>query len=250
MIAFIALVVPAASLAQKTTLDQVDSLIAAGQVEQARVALDGWKKDNQPTARSTFITGRLATRAQDAEDAYLDVSLSYSGTPYAAAALLRLGQARIAAGDTKQAAVYLQRLIADYPRSEHRGAAEEWLTRAAPAPTPTPTRAPAQAPAPTRAPTRAPAPRTQAPSPALARFAVQVGAFRQVTGARETVRQLEKAGFAGARVITVPANALLRVRVGKFENLADASALAAKLKASGFSAALVYDVRSERAAGN
>lgn len=77
---------------------------------------------------------------------------------------------------------------------------------------------------------------------------MQVGAFRQIAGARETARQLEKAGFTGARLITVPSNALVRVRVGKFENLADASALAAKLKAAGFTAALVYDVRSEQPA--
>src|SRR5688572_4557892 len=116
-IAVIALLLPGALSAQTPTLNQVDSLIAAGHVEQARTALETWKKDNQPTARSTFMIGRLASRAQDAEDAYLDVSLSFSGSVYAAEALLRLGQARIAAGDTKQAGVYLQRLIADYPRS-------------------------------------------------------------------------------------------------------------------------------------
>jgi cell division protein FtsN len=77
-----------------------------------------------------------------------------------------------------------------------------------------------------------------------------VGAFRQIAGARETARQLDKAGYTSVRLVTVPSNALVRVRVGKFENLTDASALAAKLKAAGFSAALVYDVRSEHAAGN
>jgi cell division septation protein DedD len=251
VIAVIALMLPAASRAQKPTLDRVDSLVAAGQVEEARTTLEAWKKDNERTARSTFTTARLATRAQDAEDAYLDVSLSYSGSTYAAEALLRLGQARGAAGDATQATVYLQRLIADYPGSAHRSTAEEWLARMQPsaASTPVATPKPAspkpQPPAPRPPATATPAP---APAPALARFAVQVGAFRQIAGARETARKLEKAGFTGARLITVPSNALVRVRVGKFENLADASALSAKLKAAGFSAALVYDVRSEQPA--
>jgi cell division protein FtsN len=251
VIAVIALMLPAASFAQKPTLDRVDSLIAAGQVEPARTTLEAWKKENAPNARSTFITGRLASRAQDAEDAYLDVSLSYSGSTYAAEALLRLGQARMASGDSKQAAVYLQRLITDYPRSEHRATAEDWLTRAQPSAASTPVAIPKPAsPKPAspkpQAPVARPPAATPSPAPASARFAVQVGAFRQIAGARETVRQLDKAGFTGARLITVPSNALVRVRVGKFENLADASALAAKVKAAGFSAALVYDVRSEQ----
>lgn len=238
---------PCAASAQKPTLDRVDSLVAAGQAEQARASLDAWKKENQADARSTFLAARLASRAEDAEDAYLNVTLSYSGTPYAAESLLRLGQARMAAGDYKQAAIYLQRLISDYPRSEHRTPAQALLTHAkslAPAPEQAQTPAPAPAPAP-----KTPAP-SPAPAPAPARYSVQVAAFRELAGARTTARQLEKAGFANVRIVTVPSNALIRVRVGAFESLTDAAAHGAKIKAAGFTVAIVSDATTEQAVRN
>lgn len=209
---------PAISAAQQTSLETIDSLISIGQTEQARAALGLWKKEHEPDARSTWLTARLATRAQDAEDSYLNVTLTYGNSPYAAASLLRLGQARHAAGDAKQATIYFQRLAADYPTSEHRATAHEWLAR-----TPAP-----------------------APAPARQRYAVQVAAFRELAGARITARQLEKAGFANVRIVTVPSNALMRVRVGAFESLTDAAVHGAKIKAAGFSVAIVSDATSEQ----
>jgi cell division protein FtsN len=249
--AAVALMWPAVSFGQNASLAKVDSLIAAGQAQEARATLDEWKKENEPDAHSAYLTARLAPRAQDAEDAYLDVALNFSSSRYAAESLLRLGQARTAAGDAKQAAVYLQRLIADYPASEHRATAQEWLARTqaavASAPqTKTPAPARAQAPAQTQAPARAPA---SAPAPvasARGRYAVQVGAFREITGARSVARQLEKAGFTDVRLVTIPANTLIRVRVGNFENSAGSAALALKLKAAGFPAAPVSGVQNEQ----
>src|SRR5687767_8264213 len=107
------LLLPAAARAQRAGLDQVDSLANAGQTVEARAALDQWKKSNPADARSTYLSARLALRAEDAEDAYLSVALSHPTSPFAAESLLRLGQARLTAGDAKQAAFYLRRVLSD-----------------------------------------------------------------------------------------------------------------------------------------
>ena len=243
LVALLVLLSARTSSAQNVTLARVDSLIMAGQSAQARSALDAWKKSNPPDARSTYLTARLASQAQEAEDAYLSVALGYSNSPYAAESLLRLGQARLAAGDAKQAAVYLRRVISDYPTSEHRSTAQEWLARVPPVV--------AAAPPTTGAQPQVAKPAAPAAAPAARyRHAVQVAAFRDINGARSVARQLEKSGFANVRLVTVPANSLIRVRIGTFENSAAASALAAKVKAAGFTAAVVADALSEQALRN
>ncbi|MGQ0562991.1 MAG: SPOR domain-containing protein [Gemmatimonadota bacterium] len=205
---------PRTASAQRVTLDRVDSLMRAGQAEQARAALVEWRRTHSADARATYLSGRLATRAQDAEDAYLTVALTHATSAYAAESLLRLGQARLAAGDRKQAVTYLERVLADYPRSEHRATALEWLDRA----------------------------RETAPQ----LYSIQVAAFRERAGARSVARQLQQAGFENVRLVTVPDNALIRVRVGKFEDSADAATTASRIKAAGLSAVIVSDVQREQ----
>lgn len=214
------LLIPTTGVAQRASLQQIDALIASGQIDQARTALEQWKKNNRADAHSTFLAARLATRSADAEDAYLSVALSYPTSTYAPESLLRLGQARMAAGDTKQAGVYFRRLLADYPRSEHRATAEEWLGRTG---------------------------KDNAATPVRARATIQVAAFRERSGARSVARQLENAGFEDVRLVTIPDNSLIRVRVGRFENSGAAAATVTKLKAGGFSAVVVFDAERETA---
>lgn len=128
---------PCLAWAQGRTLEQAEALLKGGQAAEARATLAAWKQDKKADARSqadlaraAFLTGRLASRAEDAEDAYLTVALSHPTSPYAAESLLRLGQARLASGDAKQALVYLQRLAADYPRSDVLALGAVWLARA------------------------------------------------------------------------------------------------------------------------
>lgn len=214
--------------------------MVAGQVAQARALLETWKKSNRTDARATYLTARLSQRAEDAEDAYLTVALSHATSDYAPESLLRLGQARMAAGDPKQASVYFQRLLADYPRSVHRTAAQDWLSRI---------RSTAQ---------NAAAPSSTLPRPSAAtpilpstdaqrtRVAIQIAAFRERSGARSVARQVEKAGFADVRLVTMPENSLIRVRIGKFESASQALPIATKLKAAGFSAVIVSDAEREQ----
>lgn len=111
--------------------------------------------------------------------------------------------------------------------------------RAAPTPSrPTPRAQPAPA-RPRRAPSK--------PAPAATeqgRFAVQVGAFRQRSGAESLAARLDKAGHA-SRVVQVPNSSLLRVRLGHFPTAQDAAALVRRLKAQGFPAVVVGDADRE-----
>jgi cell division septation protein DedD len=267
------LFLPQPTAAQHATLDRADSLLRAGQIDQARSTLEQWQKTNvsgaaasSNQARATYLKARLATRADSAEDAYLTVALSHATSRYAPESLLRLGQARMASGDAIQAIVYLQRLITDYPRSEQRPLGALWLARAQIAAhrsqaacvtinsalqrqqTDSETTAllrAEQSAACTRAVT---APAVVAPSPAP-RFAIQVGAFRERARARALAHQIEKAGFEEVRVATVPENALLRVRIGRYDSAAVAAATIAKLKAAGFSAVVVADRQREKIVG-
>ena len=77
------------------------------------------------------------------------------------------------------------------------------------------------------------------------RVAIQIGAFRELTGARGMQRQLEDAGFRDVRLVRVPGNQLIRVRVGKYENRAAAANTLARLANANFSAVLVTDANTE-----
>lgn len=281
---------PHLALAQGATLEQAEALLKNGQTAEARAMLESWKQDNSAgarsqanTARATFLTARLATRAEDAEDSYLTVALSHPTSPYAAESLLRLGQARLASRDPKQALVYLQRLSADYPRSELRALGAAWLARAqlasgqAPAACTTietalqlsridsetsallrneqaaacaaTAAAPAAEPPVRTPPVSVPAaimPPTTRPSAATGNFTIQVAAFRERAGALSVVRQLERKGLPGARLVRVPNNALIRVRIGRFESAAAAAVQLSKVKAAGFAPMVVADANREQ----
>jgi tetratricopeptide (TPR) repeat protein len=287
---------PRLSVAQSATLEQAEALLKNGQTAEARAGLETWKQHNSAatrsqasTARVTYLTARLATRADDAEESYLTIALSHPTSPYAAESLLRLGQARLASGDSKQALVYLQRLSADYPRSELRALGGVWLARAqlargqAPAacttletalhlpridgetaallrdeqatacvvanatqrgadpPVHTP---PVSVPAAAKPPATRPA---ASPAAATGSYTIQVAAFRERAGALSVVRQLERKGLPGARLVRVPNSALIRVRLGRFENAAAAGTQLSKVKAAGFAPIVVADANREQA---
>ena len=124
--------------------------------------------------------------------------------------------------------------------------AEKPAEKPTPAPTKTDT-ARTLAPAPTPVPVTKPAPDpASGPAPAPGgRVAIQVGAFRELTGARGVMIELQRAGFTDIRLVRVPGNNLIRVRIGRFENRAAASATLARLAANDISAVLVTDADTE-----
>jgi cell division septation protein DedD len=94
----------------------------------------------------------------------------------------------------------------------------------------------------------APPPRVENPSTdntSVGRVAIQIGAFRELNGARGAQRQLENAGFRDVRLVRVPGNQLIRVRIGKYENRAGAASMLARLANANFSAVLVTDANTE-----
>lgn len=126
---------------QRTLLDDAETLIGAGELSEARVTLERWRRQNpnapridqEQQARYHLLSARLTTDADSAEEAYLTVAVEYASTRYAPHALLRLAQARHARGDSPRAINYLQRLLNDYPSTDQRAWATIWLARVQPA---------------------------------------------------------------------------------------------------------------------
>jgi cell division protein FtsN len=131
------LLLPANASAQRGLLDEAEALITAGVLPDARQALQRWRRENPTAARTDeenqarfhVLTARVNADAQVAEDHYLTVAVNYPTTRVAPEALLRLGQARHARGDSQHAVAYLERVMADYPESELRAMAAIWLAR-------------------------------------------------------------------------------------------------------------------------
>src|SRR5688500_15359202 len=100
---------------QRTLLDEAETLLGAGELPEARVLLERWRRQNPTAPRSEpeqqaryhLLSARLTTSADSAEEAYLTVAVNYSSSRYAPHALLRLAQARHARGDSQQAITYL-----------------------------------------------------------------------------------------------------------------------------------------------
>lgn len=201
---------------QKPTLDQAEAQLKAGQLQQARGTLERWKKEHAALSaasddaiRATYLGARLATKGSDAEDLYLSIAISApAANPYVPESLLRVGQAELQSGRAGNAIPYFKRLISNYPKSEFAPTASEWLERA-----------------------QHDSPRN---NDSASRITIQVAAFRDKAGARSVRHQLEKAGFANVRVVTVPENSLLRVRVGRFKDANAAGDVLSRLKRAGY----------------
>src|SRR5688572_318754 len=124
--------------AQQSLMNRADSLLIAGQYEQARATLADWDRANPASAstepaqrsRAIYLTARLTTDATQAQNHYLTVALSYPTSREAPDALLRVGQSFLATGDPPRAVGYLERLINDYPTASVRPLGFLWLARA------------------------------------------------------------------------------------------------------------------------
>lgn len=144
LVIFVALVFDStAASAQTTDLGHIDSLAAAGNLADARIALDRWNVEHprgdasvgpNDRARALVLAGRLATDWKTAESAFVATALGYPVAPVTPEAILRLGQglfiARSSPTSNARAISYLERLLTDYPNSSLRPQGLLWLGRA------------------------------------------------------------------------------------------------------------------------
>ncbi len=121
--------------AQTPSLEEVDRLVAAGQVDQARGLLELWWGDRYDGAdrlerqRALLQRARLTSDAQEAEPLYRRLAVEFPGGPYTDEALLRLAQLAEIRGDWEQARRHLGTLLEQHSESPLRLEARAWLER-------------------------------------------------------------------------------------------------------------------------
>jgi hypothetical protein len=244
--------VPALTQQRGSVLDRVEERVQAHAYSEAREALGRWweqagdtvRGDNR--ARGLFLRAVLGEDLAAVERDLLQVAVEHPQSAVADRALLRLGQLRLAQGDSAGSEVFLERLLQDHPQSGERARALAILGRtdapAARAAAPRQSRTAAAAPVPAPASTRAAAPAPRAAPAAEYRpgvdFTAQVGSFATIAEAEALRDRLRGAGF-DAFLARVGGSPRTLVRVGTFRERAAADALVRRLRAAGYTAEAV-----------
>lgn len=286
----LSLISAAAAESQELSLNQIDSLVALGQVHEARDGLQSWWASTGPTAarqdlqRGLWLRAILTVDPALAEADFQRLVLEFPGGPYSDRALLRLGYGAHARNDLVAAAERFRAILRDYPDSPLRTVSQTWLdtygTEAdaqasaaaaeeqrpqAAEPEEPPPEAPREPPgtpperreqpAPQVQPTREPVvERPQPPAEATpttpttpagqGTFAIQLGAFSQLAGARRVAERAQAAGFE-ARLVRTGSSPLIRVRIGRFPDEAEANRQLAAVTGAGLEAILVDNADRE-----
>jgi len=228
---------PVGAQTSPTTLGRVDSLVAEGMTEQARVTLLAWwdgaasSAGRLDTQYALWLRGLLTVDPVQAGLDYQRLVLEYPGGPYSDRALLRLAQAAKAQGDHERARDHLRVLLRDYQASPHRLEAGRLLGSMEPI-------APPHAPVSVTA-LHAPGPAATGP------WTVQVGAFASPGRARD-LRDRLMADRIEARLVQIPGTSLIRVRTGWFPSQEEAEALTRRLRAQDLDAAVASDAHREQ----
>jgi tetratricopeptide (TPR) repeat protein len=273
--------------AQSPELARIDSLIDHSRFTQARTALRQWGEGSHPgqqvddVAYAIMLRARLATRADTALAAWLELALAHPSSRHAPLALLRLGQGYSALGQHERAAAWLERIPRDFPRFNANHLALLWLARsqraagrataacanlararnvrtndatsrrlvdtelaACPAsPVPAPT---AGKPASTAGQRGAVRP-GRAEAASEGRYTVQAGAFRNRDAALALARRLRQHDIP-ARVVIMARGALNLVRAGRFRTRPEAAPLLRLVQALVPAAVLAGDAHREAGA--
>lgn len=225
-------------------LDRVQVLLDEGRVDNARRAYEAWwdrwsaeaPRDQQQ--RSLWLRALLSIDPAEAELDYRRLVLEYPGGPWTDGALLRLGYAAEARGSAAEAREHFQRLVRDHPGSPHVAEANRRLAAERPSLTgPDAPRAVPVSPAPAAAPAAPSGP-----------WAVQLGAFSAMSGARGVADRARSAGYQ-PRLVVIPGSPLIRVRLGGFPDEAGARTLLVEVRGRGLEATVVSDALRESSAG-
>jgi cell division septation protein DedD len=131
----LALGMPSSAEGQSAALSEVREAVEEARYAEARVALQEWWEERASGAdRATrqealWLRARLTPEPQVAELDYRRLVIEYPGGSFSDGALLRLAQGAEARGEAGVARRYLEILVRDYPRSEHRVEARDRLAR-------------------------------------------------------------------------------------------------------------------------
>lgn len=228
-------------------LSRMEAAVDAGALDGLRAELDRWLSaataaTPEDIGRARFLRARLLADADSSRDAYLAIAMD-GRSSYGARAWLRLAQFELARGEPARAVEDLERLRADYPRSQVIAASWYWTGRAEEsgggfgAACAAFDRASAEARSAGDALTgeRA-AVASEVCAPGGLRFTLQIGAFSGAGAAEVLSKAARDAGFP---VRLVRAGGLEKVRVGWFGSPDAARLLARKLRAAGFIVAIV-----------
>jgi len=245
------LVAPQAVWGQQA-LDEVESLLAGGMIFQARDRLAAWWDQERDQARrmeiqrGIWLRGKLTVDPSLAVLDYRRLTLEYPGGPFTDDAVFRLAQLAEMNGDLSEALASYGALERDYPESPFRELAREWiqehgeeaeLWEATGDPEVEPVSDPITG-----------VGETPTQSGEEGSISVQLGAFRNLAGARQLRDDLVEAGFE-ARLVQLPGSALIRVRVGYLQTRARALELQDELARRGWNSTLVSDVQQEERVG-
>lgn len=256
LLAFLVIAVTARALPaqQAGSLERVDSLARAGRAGEARTALDRWWRSawssapRQDRERALWLRGRLTRNPEKAELDFERLVVEYPGGTFTNLALFRLAQEAFVAGDTAGVHRRLAALEQNYPGSQVTREAKSWLQGAG-SPPPPAAPEPVESKA-TKAASESPSRKSAAPAqsarPATrdGTYAVQLGAFGDVSRARALASRARKAGL-DVRIVRVPGSGLVRVRTGRFDSAQSAQDLLKRVERLGFPAALVRSADHE-----
>jgi hypothetical protein len=245
LLALLFLLFPCFGYAQGgSSLDEVETLMEQGRIHQAREALEVWWDEQGPRVtrmdrqRSLWFRARLTVDPSMAELDLRRLVLEFPGGPFSDDALLRLAQNAELQGNLREAHRHFSALVRGYPSSPHMQVAEAWIRDRGP-------EVDALGPDDTAEVERS---RESAPSAGDGEVAVQLGAFRNLDGARSLASRLRAAGYE-PRLVRVGGDGLIRVRVGSFETREAAESLLRALSRAGFDATVARDAQSEERIG-
>lgn len=123
---------PGAAGAQ--SMEEVDTLIRDGYMQEAREALLRWEANNprpgrEDAQRLLWFRAVLTLDPAQAESTLRRLVLEYPGGTFTPQALQRLGQGAALRGDVETARRHYSVLIRDYPSSPGRVEAQNWMIR-------------------------------------------------------------------------------------------------------------------------
>lgn len=229
-------------------LESVEAAADSGKIDEARQALDRWfaarEASGTPAQRSRahFLRARLTENADSARIEYARVALD-GVSPYQERALLRLGQLKLAEGDTDGALTDLSRLRSDFPGDSLTAESWLWTGYAHESAGNNDAACDAWQKAVDLAGSSKQATVKTLASGALSdcapagattgQFAVQVGAFQSAAAAERLRRRLQQGGTPAPLIVSADPDGWFRVRTRALESREAAERLAGLMRGTG-----------------